>query len=219
MPNSHVEHLLPLLSAGLKLSVSLQFGPKDTYAFNSEYVGCKVDRFLLIDLPKKVQEALVMRQVSNVTIVVRAITQSKLGHIIAFKTSVLSIVNHPTNLMLLRIPSHFASKPIRNHERYPVDMPITVLSNTVSYNATMLDFSINGCAIFIGGENALESDSVIEIDSEFNAFFSKEMQLTIVSIEKQRTGHKFGIKFSHEVEMNTELKQALLEKAFLATPL
>ncbi|WP_114764748.1 PilZ domain-containing protein [Vibrio rhodolitus] len=219
MPNNNVELLIPFLAPGLKFSVKLEFGSMDSFSFNCDYIGCKLGQYLILEFPKKVQEALVMRQVNNAEVIVRGITQSKLGHIIAFKSSILGSINSPTGLLFLRMPKHFASKPIRSHERYPLDLEVTIKANTVSYEATMLDFSLNGCACFIKGENSLEKSSLIEIESELSAFLPSNLACTVVSIEKQKLGHRFGIKFNQTIEMNAELKQLLLEKTFIATPL
>ncbi|MGF1908499.1 flagellar brake protein [Vibrio kasasachensis] len=214
-----MELLIPFLTPGLKFSIKLEFSAQDNYAFNADYIGCKLNQYLIVEFPKKLQEALVMRQINNAEVVVRGITQSKLGHIIAFKSSILGSVNSPTGLLFLRMPKHFASKPIRSYERYPLDLPITVKANTVSYEAVMLDFSINGCAIFIKGENALDAESDIVIESELTPFLPEAVVHSIVSIEKQKQGHRFGIKFDQNIEMTPELKHALLEKTFLATPI
>ena len=218
MSQNSVEQLIPLLTPGLKLSVNLEFGPNDTHSFTADYLGCKLDQYLIIDLPKKSHDVLVMRQINNVAVVIRAVTLSKLGHIVAFKSSVLSCITAPTGIILLRMPKHFASKPIRNHERYLIDMLITVSSNTVMYEATMIDFSVTGCAIFIAGENNLNKNSIINVDSEFSTVLPKNLIYSIVSIEKTKHGHKFGIRFDQLIALDSQFKHTLLEKAFLAAP-
>ncbi|EGU47784.1 hypothetical protein VII00023_20362 [Vibrio ichthyoenteri ATCC 700023] len=219
MPQNNVEQLIPFLTAGLKLSVNLEFGPNDLHSFNADYIGCKLGQYMIIEFPKKSQEVLVMRQLNNVSVVIRAITHSKLGHIIAFKSSVLASISSPTGLLLIRMPQHFASKPIRNHERYPIDIPVQVVSNTVSYDATMVDFSITGCALYISGENSLSMESDLEINCEFSSFLPTNLAYSIVSIDKTLQGHKLGIKFDQAIELSSDFKHALLEKSFLATPL
>lgn len=219
MSQNSIEHLIPLLTAGLKLSVNLEFGPNDTHSFTGDYIGCKVGQYLIVELPKKSQEVLVMRQLSNVAVVIRAITLSKLGHIVAFKSSVLASFSAPTGLLLIRMPQHFASKPIRSYERYSIDIPVQITVNTVTYEATMTDFSITGCALHISGENNLNIANIIDVDSELSASLPQSLVYSIVSIEKTKQGHKLGVKFDRSIELNSELKHTLLEKAFLATPL
>ncbi|WP_162048112.1 flagellar brake protein [Vibrio taketomensis] len=219
MPNENVELLIPYLKPNLKLSVKLEFGPIESFTFSSNYIGCKPNHYLIVEFPKKAQEALVMRQISNVEVIVRALTQSKLGHIIAFKSSVLGTVVSPAGIMFLRMPKHFASKPIRTHERYPLNLSIDIKSNTISYQAEMLDFSINGCAIFIKGENTLALNDELTIESDFSHLLPESLKFSIVSIEKQKRGHRFGVKFNQTIEMSTELKQFLLEQSFSSTPI
>lgn len=213
------DQLVSFLSAGLKLSITLEFGPNDTHSFTADYLGCKLDQFFLVEFPKKAQELLVMRQINNVSVVIRAVTQSKLGHIIAFKSSILSSITTPTGLLFIRIPTHFESKPIRRHERYPLDIPIQVVANAVTYEATMVNLSMTGCAIFIQGENLLEPSSVIEISSELCPVLPDNLNYSIVTIEKQKQGHQLGIQFNQQLKLTDSLKTTLLEKAFRATPL
>ncbi|ANU38451.1 PilZ domain-containing protein [Vibrio scophthalmi] len=219
MPQNNVDQLIPLLTAGLKLSINLEFGPNDTHSYNADYIGCKLGQYLIVELPKKSQEMLVMRQLNNVSVVVRAVTQSKLGHIIAFKSSVLACISAPTGLLLIRMPQHFASKPIRNYERYSINIPAQVTANTVTYEATMTDFSITGCALSIAGENNFEKEHVLEIACELSNALPQELTYSVVSIEKTKHGHKIGVKFDHTIELTQTLKQTLLEKSFQAKPL
>lgn len=215
--NDAATELVKLLIPGMRLSATIEFGPADQYPFNTHYIGCKANQFLIIDLPQKAKESLVMRKLNNAVIVIRGITNTKLGHIVAFKTSVISQISSPGHLIFLRMPQHFASKPIREHERYALDIPIEVKSNTISYKAAMVDFSVSGCAFFISGECELTKSSNIELDTPLNDLIPERLKYTIVGIQKEKKGHRFGIKFSEEIEMSDELKQELLEQSALST--
>ena len=209
-----IDKLINLLKPGMRLSAKIEFGPDDEYAFSSQYIGCKPDGYLLIDLPMKAREALLMRKLENVLIVVRGITQTKLGNVIAFKTSILTQTNKPGCLLFLRMPQHFASKPIREHERYNLHIPATLTNNTVSYESHLIDFSVSGCAFFVKGENELETQSMITVDSELNDLLPEDIRYQVVSISRYANGHRLGIKFEPVLEMSDDLRTCLLEKVY-----
>ena len=212
-----IEELVTLLHPGTKLSATIHFGPDDRYLFSTSYIGCKPGQFLIIDLPPKAKEALIIRKLSNTEIVVRAITNTKLGHIVAFKSTIIVKASTPSALLFLRPPTHFASKPVRQHERHSMDIPAEVKSNDVAYSGRLIDFSASGCAIYIAGENELSSNSVIEVQSDLSEYLPEGVKFSIVNIVKERGGHKLGIKFSATIEINDELKQALVEHAYLSS--
>ncbi|WP_231566710.1 PilZ domain-containing protein [Vibrio variabilis] len=212
-----IEELGNLLQPGSKLSATIHFGPDDRYSFATTYVGCKLPQFLIVDLPTKAREALIIRKLSNTEIVVRAITNTKLGHIIAFKSTIIVKSSTPSALLFLRMPTHFASKPIRQHERHSMDLPAELKSQDVTYHGKLVDFSASGCGFFLSGENELTTNSVIELQSALTEFLPQGTKLSIVNITRERNGHKFGIKFNTPINVDDELKQALVEHAYLAS--
>ncbi|MGY3571346.1 PilZ domain-containing protein [Vibrio paucivorans] len=221
MPSTHqsIDELYTLLTPGLKLSVVIEFGPNDQFTFATHLIGFKHGAFIILDVPMKVRSSLVMRTIDNVSIVVRGISNSKLGHIIAFKTTILTSTTKPANLMFLRPPQRFASKPTRAHERYSLDLETTITEGTKTYQAYLRDISLTGCALFILGENELTKSSVIEIENDLTTFFSNEIKYQIVNITKTKSGHKIGIKFNHSIEMTDELKGRILELSVNASVL
>ncbi|WP_194437176.1 PilZ domain-containing protein [Vibrio fluminensis] len=217
MEKDNLDSLLKLLTPNIRLSIRIEFGPDDCFTFSTDYIGSKGHKFLVVDYPKKVQSNLIMRQLKNGQVVIRAITQSKLGHIVAFKSTIIDSTTSPTGLIFIRMPSHFATKPIREHERYPIDIPVTVTANTVSYQGILSDISLNGCAIFIKGEDKLGKQTAVQLESELSPLLPDNLTSTIVSVEKRRFGHLFGVKFDQTLEFNEQIQRVLLEKSFNAT--
>tara|TARA_Y100001960_G_C14602297_1_gene791382 strand:- start:236 stop:901 length:666 start_codon:yes stop_codon:yes gene_type:complete len=212
-----IEELANLLQPGSKLSATIHFGPDDHYSFSTVYVGCKLPQFLIVDLPSKAREALIIRKLSNTEIVVRAITNTKLGHIIAFKSTIIVKSSTPSALLFLRMPTHFASKPVRQHERHSMNIPAEVKSQDVSYHGKLVDFSASGCGVFLPGENELSSNSLIEMQCALSQYLPDELKLNIVSVSRERGGNKLGIKFNTPLEVHDDLKQALVEHAYLSS--
>lgn len=209
--NEALSDLLNLMQAGMRISVTFDFGANDQYAFSTSYIGAKPGQFLIIELPVKVKEALIMRQLKNVDVVIRAITNTKLGHIVALKSSVASVISQPAHLVFVRMPSHFASKPIREHERFSIESPVEVTCNSVSYKGKMLDFSASGCAIYISGENELTTNSVIEVESELDEHIPEDLKYSIIKINRENGGHRLGIQFNKPIELDDDRKRVLLE--------
>ncbi|WP_070966515.1 flagellar brake protein [Vibrio sonorensis] len=217
--NKTINELVPLLKPGTRLSLTIEFTIQDQFTFATSLVGHKEGQYIILELPSKAKEALVMRNVSNAHVVVRCVTDTTLGHVIAFKSTVLQIVNSPVQLIFIRFPKHFASKPIRNHERYSFEIPIEISSNTITYQATMLDFSLSGLAFFVLGECNLSRNSLIDIHSPFSEFLPDKLGYSIVSITKEKNGHRYGVKYDQALKMNDRLKLALLEHNYLSSSL
>jgi hypothetical protein len=215
--NQALSELLNLLTPGLRISVTFDFGGDDQYAFSTVYVGAKPDSYLIFELPTKVKEALVIRKINNVDAIVRAITNTKLGHVVAFKATVLSVVSQPYHLVFLRMPTHFATKPVREHERFMIDSPVELSSNNVSYSGKMIDFSVSGCAIYISGQNELSESNIIEIRGELDDYLPEGIKYTIVKIIKENGGHRLGIRFNQPVELDDKFRRALLELSHSST--
>lgn len=215
--NEALVEILNIMQAGMRVSVTFDFGINDQYSFSTSYIGAKPGQYLIIELPVKVKEALIMRQMKNVDVVIRAITNTKLGHIVALKSSVANVISQPAHLVFVRMPSHFASKPIREHERFYIESPVEITANNVSYSGKMLDISASGCAIYLSGENELSTSSVIDISSELDEHLPDDLKYSIVKITRENGGHRLGIRFNTPIELDDKRKRHLLELSHLST--
>ncbi|MFV0448157.1 MAG: PilZ domain-containing protein [Vibrio sp.] len=204
------------LQIGMKLSVSVQFGPNDTYDFTTSLIGHKVEQYLIIDLPTKALELLVMRKLTNVQVVVRGICNKDVGHIIAFKTSTYQSIRRPFSLVFLRPPKHFATKTIREHERYTVSLPSIISTLNGETSGVMVDLSVSGCGIFVTGENELAVGTKVDIRCDLMNALPDNLSCQIVKISKESKGHIIGIKFSETINMSEKMRKEVLEHAFNA---
>ncbi|EEY99416.1 flagellar brake protein [Vibrio mimicus] len=214
--STDLNKLALLLKPGMKVSVEIQFGPEDSYAFHTTLIGHKIDQHIILDLPLKAHQALVMRKLKNVHIVLRGMCDTELGHIVAFQSSILQASTKPFCMLFMRPPKHFATKAIRSHERYKIAIPAELNENNRSYSGTLIDFSISGCGVFIDGENELNKGSKVRINSELDPFLPKRIKSQIVNIRRQSNGHLIGIQFDQPITLTETLKKQVLEQAFLA---
>lgn len=215
--SSSASDLFLLLKPGMKLSVVLEFGPKDSFSFTSMYIGGKADLYMIIDFPNKAKEKLIMRKVNNTRIVIRGVSDTKDGDIVAFQSTTLALISKPTGLLFLRAPQHFARKPIREHERYKLNLTATVSNDGESYSATLVDFSVSGCALLIKEQCSLAEKLPLQIASDLDDFLKDKLEDQIISIVKSKKGTKVGIKFADEISLNEKLRAKLLEEAFNAS--
>jgi c-di-GMP-binding flagellar brake protein YcgR len=208
------EELFRLLQPGMKISVEIQFGPEDSYSFNTRLIGHKSDKYIALDFPKKNHDALVMRNIVNSTVIIRGMCGTDLGHIIAFKSSILQVIAQPFGMMFIRLPHHFATKPIRQYPRYKISLPVEINEGKKIYSGTLVDFSQSGCAVFIGGDNILKKHISVSINSALNQHISEPLSSEIANISRQSNGHLIGLRFQHPIVMNLELKSVLFEQNY-----
>ncbi|MEZ8859438.1 PilZ domain-containing protein [Vibrio sp. 10N.261.51.A3] len=208
--------LFRYLKPGTKTAGVLEFGPDDSIQISTLYIGHKEDQYLILELTQKATEALTLRKLTNVDIIVRAITDTELGHIVAFKTNVLAHITSPAHLIFLRPPSNFATKPIREHERYKVRLSCEVTFDTLSLDATLVDFSASGCGIYLTQQSDIDVGWKIKVNSDLNEYLGDDLVYKVVSKKRQRQGWLLGIQFPEHLDMSDELKTLLLEQAFVA---
>ncbi|MCG9558753.1 PilZ domain-containing protein [Vibrio kanaloae] len=208
--------LFRYLKPGTKTAGVLEFGPDDSIQISTLYIGHKEDQYLILDLSQKATEALTLRKLINVDIIVRAITDTELGHIIAFKTNVLAHITSPAHLLFLRPPSNFATKPIREHERYKVCLDCEVNFDTLSLDATLVDFSASGCGVYIAQPTDIDIGWKIKVNSILSEYLDDELIHKVVSKKRQGQGWLLGIQFPDHLSISDELKTRLIEQAFVA---
>ncbi|WP_367989927.1 PilZ domain-containing protein [Vibrio sp. NTOU-M3] len=198
----------------MKLSASLEFGLDERFDFTTQFVGAKPSQFLILDLPQKAQETLILKKIAHRAIIIRALTKTRLGDIIAFKTTVISQTTRPSGLLFVKLPHYYSKKPIRSDERFQVNLPAMVQSETLTCKAKIKDISVSGLALVIKSEQALEKGQLIEIDSELNDHLPESLTFEIVSTQKLRHGYKYGVRYSERIKVSEELRISLLENSY-----
>lgn len=83
----------------MKLNVSFEFGPDDKMARPATFIGLKDKHFVIIEIAEKDKEEFVLRKLENTDVVVRGIADTELGHIVAFKSSILTTIAKPAFLL------------------------------------------------------------------------------------------------------------------------
>lgn len=201
------------LEFGMKLAAVIKFGPKDDYSFQCNLVGIKEGQFIILDLPSKAVEDLITRKTSNARIVIRGITDTDMGDIIAFKTEIITVTSRPTWLMYLKLPYSFESKPIRSNKRIKMNLPVSVTHGELEYKAKLRDFSMSGCGLFIKKAMEISKDDEIVINTYFDHYPEDSPKCVVVNCRKYADQTFLGIKFEPELRMSDKLKYEIIDKA------
>lgn len=212
--NHSTSEIKQYLEFGMRLSVTIKFGPNDEYNLQCNLVGVKENQFMLLDMNQKAVEDLITRKTSNVAVVVRGITDTELGHIIAFKTKIITIISRPTWLMFIRIPYNFESKPIRGNKRFKLNIPVVVSHQDIQVDGTLRDLSASGCGIYLNKTLEITKESVVTITPQLTHFPKDIPPCHIVNIRRHAGGLLIGIKFEKIVDIKDDLKYEILELSF-----
>ncbi|MGX9416603.1 flagellar brake domain-containing protein [Vibrio sp. RC27] len=211
------------LSSEMKLRVKIEFGPHDTYQFTTRLIGYKAHQYLALDYPRSVHEALLVRTLSNSTVVLRGMCDTELGHIVAFETSILQSTLQPFPMLFVRMPHHFVTKPIRQHKRIKLSLPATI-NHQDGYrkiDGTLVDFSVSGCGVLVSGDDAVTSDNFLQKDlsvsihSPLTTVLGAHIDTRVANMVKQPNGHFVGLRFFPPLTINEELKDVLFEHTVL----
>ncbi|MDG3085220.1 PilZ domain-containing protein [Vibrio hannami] len=205
------------LEFGMKLAAVIKFGPKDDYSFQCNLVGLKEGQFLILDLPAKTVEDLITRKTNNARIVIRGVTDTELGDIIAFKTEIITVTSRPTWLMYLKLPYSFESKPIRSNKRIKVNLPITIDHADEEHKATLRDLSMSGCGIVVKKSIDIAKDEEININTYFEHYPEESPKCIVANFRKYANQTFLGIKFDPELKMSDSLKYEIIDKAIFGS--
>lgn len=208
---NEVDKIKHYLEFGMRLSVTIKFGPKDEYNLQCGLIGLKENQFLLLDMSQKSVEDLITRRTNNVSVIVRGITDTDLGHIIAFKSKIITITSRPTWLMFIRLPYHFESKPIRSSKRFKLNTPIAVTYGEVTEKGILRDLSASGCGIFFKKPLEIDKQQAVVIKPELKHFPESVPECEVVNVRKTSTSTFVGIKFSTDISIEDQLKFEVLE--------
>ncbi|MGR5133729.1 flagellar brake protein [Vibrio alfacsensis] len=217
MPATHdKDELHKFLKTGMRLSINFEFGPEEKYLYAATYLGLKENAYLILDIPTRLLEEQALRKLTNVDVVIRGVSDTDLGHVVAFKSSVLMNIIRPSPLLFLRIPGTFATKPVRVHERYKLQMDCTIDHMGNEYNGCLVDFSLSGCGISTLIEPEFVVGDKIAIASLLSNYIGEENHCSVANIKKLAKGWSIGVKFTQPLDMTDELKTELLTQSFSA---
>lgn len=197
----------------MRLSVTIKFGPKDEYNLQCNLIGMKENQFLLLDLNQKSVEDLITRKTNNIGVVIRGITDTQLGHIIAFKSKIITVTSRPTWLMFIRLPYNFESKPIRTDMRYKINVPTQVNFNDNSVKATLCDLSKSGCGIHFNSAVEIEKESSLTIKPSLEHFPDTIPECEVVNTRRLTNGTFVGVRFAEHIAIEDDFRYEVLELA------
>ncbi|BDR15784.1 flagellar brake protein [Vibrio sp. STUT-A11] len=218
MPATHTkDELSHFLKPGTKLSIEMELGPQKSSSYSTTYLGCKENAYLIIDIPTRLVEDHAIRRLNNADVVIRGVSDTELGHVVAFKSSVLMHIVHPSPLLFVRLPKTFATKPVREFERYKLKMGCTIDHKGNLYTGSLIDFSLAGIGITTLIEPEFQVGDNVTIASALSVYVGKDNDCLIANIKKLTKGWIIGIKFEKPIAMTDQLKISLLEQYFLSS--
>jgi hypothetical protein len=123
-----VESSFPLtehLQMGQVVDVEIQNIARDR--FYTRLIGCKDGQFILLEQPDINKYGYVRDQLEDsVVLIIRTIFEKTSGQACAFKSIVLSKLNHPSRLVFIKFPSQIESKELRREGRTSTKIPARI---------------------------------------------------------------------------------------------
>ena len=198
---------LRLIEVGMELFLQIKFANGKTVQTRSSMIGFHTGHFVLIAYPTKDFSEAYQHMLSNAEIIVRAMSNSGYKDIIAFKSSILSLVNQPTRMLSLSIPKAITKKKVRDQLRVKAEQQVFLIRKEAELMAKMVDFSFSGCLLSLDEKTeGIEVDENIKISISINAEISGVLAGTVVKAQAGNGELSLGIKFTDE---QSELKEQI----------
>lgn len=207
-PGQKQEACYRFLKPGMKLSLSLA-EDEQVKGVPTSLIGFKPSEFIVLDvsdIEKETLEALGQNE-----IIVRGLTDSSFGHVVAFRSHFVALTDTPIHQLYVSPPEEFISKPIREHSRYKISVPCSVSFGDDVIEGIVRDFSVSGCGIYTTDEHEFIKGLPLRIECELNRFLPIGIQYEVVSVKKHDKGTLIGIRFTRHVVLSNALKMMLAE--------
>ncbi|MCL9773438.1 PilZ domain-containing protein [Vibrio methylphosphonaticus] len=209
-PQDYYRYLKP----GMRLSLSIN-GSDQIKGIASILIGYKMERFISVDVSGIDDDLL--NQLVDKELVVRGLTDSSFGHVIAFKCHWMAFSDVVCKQLYLSIPERVVSKPIREHSRYKLALPCNVSFGQANIDGQVIDFSVSGCGIYTEQSHDFCKGLEVKVETALNRFLPGSLTCEVVSIKKQGAGSLIGIQFNQQILMSNALKNALAEMSMQVT--
>ncbi|WP_282109494.1 flagellar brake protein [Shewanella algicola] len=214
-PVSELLDDLRLIDIGMELFVEIHFANGKKVQSRSSLIGYQINRFLLIEYPTKDFSEAYQHMLANAEIVVRAMTNSGFKDIIAFKTSILSMVNLPVRMLCLSVPKSITKKKVREQLRVEIEQDVFIMHDDNKVNAKMLDFSLTGCFVTLAPKSMnIKADAEVHVAISIDENLSGILTGTAVKVQQLDGEMTVGVKFSEE---HPELKNNLFSHFLVNT--
>ncbi|MGI2169042.1 flagellar brake protein [Shewanella sp. MF05960] len=206
---------LRLIDIGMDLFIEIHFANGKKLQSRSSLIGYQINRFILIEFPTKDFSEAYQHMLANAEIVVRAMTNSGFKDIIAFKTSILSVVNQPVRMLCLSVPKSITKKQVREQLRVDIKQDVFIMHDDNKINAKMLDFSLTGCFVTLAPKSMnIEQNAEIHVAISIDENLSGILTGTAVKVQQLEGEMTVGVKFSNE---HPELKNTLFSHFLVST--
>mgnify|MGYP000459927423 CR=1 FL=1 len=206
-PTREIVDGLRLIDIGMVLFIEIHFANGKKLQSRSSLMGYQINRFILIEFPTKDFSEAYQHMLANAEIVVRAMTNSDFKDIIAFKSSILSVVNQPVRMLSLSVPKSITKKKIREQQRVNIEQNVFLMHNDNKISAKMLDFSATGCFVTLAPKAlSIMQDEDVHVAISINDSLSGILTGKAVKVQHLDDEMTLGIKFSDE---HPELKNTL----------
>lgn len=207
-----VTDLKKFLQFGMKLSSVINFGPTNQYTFTGTFIGLKEHNYLIFELSTKATEDLVTRNINGSEIVLRGVTNTDEGHVIAFRSRILGVKMMGSSwLIFLSYPNKFETKPIRATKRYKVNIGAMVEICGQEYKAQLLDISVAGCGLLIKERIIVKPGEEVNVVPDLKNIPKPYPKAYVVNSRVQSDSTIVGVELVQDLEWSDELRLEILQ--------
>ncbi|MUI53860.1 flagellar brake protein [Aliivibrio fischeri] len=175
---------------------------------NSQLIGFKKGHYVFIEYPSSPPLEFNKIYLEGADVTFRAITNTTHCDVIAFKTTIHSVIYRPMEMICLHAPSSITMKPIRTHRRIESKFSCNLSINEQNLTGIMRDFSFGGCAIALPSK--LNPDSLLNkkvaLTIEIESLEPISVRGEIKNIDVKESQSKIGVMFDTDGISESELQ-------------
>lgn len=191
------QNVLNQMDIGVRVIIEVSCPNGHSAQVNSHLIGFKKGHYIFIEYPSSPPPEFNKIYLEGAEITFRAITNTTHCDVIAFKTTIHSVIYRPMEMICLNAPQKITLKPIRTHRRIESHVPCELSIDDQGISGVMRDFSLGGCSIALpmalDSEHLLNKKITLTIDIEELESISAQGEIKNIDLKDEQT--KLGIMF------------------------
>lgn len=185
------------------LQISTPTAPKRV---KTNYIGTEFPHCMLFQVPSESRWGYLKDiLVPNVEVVFRFVLEGAEGKVIAFRSAIIKVITHPSNILFVELPKSLQVLALRQHKRLTPGIKATLVTEeshkAFTSDCMIIDVSFQGCRCVLDASPDfphLENGKTVKIQvgNDQNSQIASVVKNNNIAQSKQF----YGIKFSEETE-------------------
>ncbi|AZL85443.1 flagellar brake protein [Aliivibrio salmonicida] len=174
----------------------------------STLIGFKKGQYIFIEYPSSTSLEFNKIYLEGAEVTFRAMTNTTLRDVIAFRTQIHSVIYRPMEMLCLHAPKSISMRQIRTHQRIETEFECELTVGNHVLSGKISDFSAGGCAVLfpskLNPDNLLNQP--VSVSIQLDTLEPILIKGKIKNIDAKEKKSKVGVMFNADSITDSDLQ-------------